>query len=49
MMKHNVLNIWPPIGQVWGLACNYPPGSNTCLTLTYRGNAVFSAHIDIDV
>ena len=47
MMKNSILNI--PIGQVWGPICNYPPGSNTCLTLKYLGNAVFSVHVGIDV
>jgi hypothetical protein len=38
-----------PIGTVWGPACNYPEGSNTCLTITYQGNAVYDVHVGIDV
>jgi hypothetical protein len=38
-----------PVGHVWGPACNYPPGSNTCLTITYLAYNDYSVHVGIDV
>jgi hypothetical protein len=32
-----------------GPACNYPPGSNTCLTIEYLGNDIWSVLVGIDV
>ena len=32
-----------------GPACNYPSGSNTCLTIRYLGNGIYSVLVGIDV
>jgi hypothetical protein len=37
------------VGQKWGPACHYPEGSNTCLTITYKGADTYSVQVGIDV
>src|SRR5687767_12928483 len=53
MMQNNVTEVSRGgrsiyVGQKWGPACNYPEGSNTCLTLTYLGNDIYRVHVGFD-
>ena len=38
-----------PQPQKWGPACNYPAGSNTCLTIEWLYQNIFSVHVGIDI
>jgi hypothetical protein len=35
--------------DTWGPACNYPEGSNTCLTIQHRYESVYAVYVGIDI